>query len=86
MDGSIAARGAAEDIVGVGDVATDNFDPQSREWIGVGTGTGEGPDPVASLDQQLAHVRPRQPGGAGDEHCPAHAGACSGTSANALST
>ncbi len=85
MDGSIAPSGAAEDIVGIGDVATDHLDPQSRQWIGVGAGTGESPDRVAALDQELAHVRPRQPGGAGDEHCPAHAGACSGTSANAVS-
>ena len=66
--------GGPPDIVGVGDVAGDDLDPQGDERVGVGAGAGQGPHGVAALDQELADVGAGQPGGAGDEDRLAHAG------------
>ena len=67
VDGRVAAGGAPEDVVGVGDVAGHDLDPQVGQRSGVGSGPGQGPDVVAPLDEELADVGAGQSGGAGDE-------------------
>ncbi len=81
VDGGVGTGGGPADVVGIGDVAGHDLDPQGDKGRGVGCRAGQGPDTVAPLDQELADVGAGQPGGAGDEDRLAHAGACSAASA-----
>ena len=65
-------RGRAKHVIGVADIALDQFDADPGERGGLVRVTHQGPDMVAALDQLLADVAAGLPGGTGDEDRAGH--------------
>jgi hypothetical protein len=72
VDSRLGAPGGAKHIVGVADVALDQFDPDIRQRRGVVRVADQRADAVAALDQLLADIGTGLSGGAGDEDRAGH--------------
>ena len=72
MDRRLGTLGRVQYVIGVSDVALDQFDTdagQRRGFVGI---ANQSAHMVAALDQLLADVASGLPGRAGDEDCAGH--------------
>ena len=72
MDSGLGALGRVEHIVGVADVALDQFDTDPGQRRGFVRVANQGANMVATLDQLLANVASGLPGRTGDEDRAGH--------------